>query len=180
MDLSLRMATFPRHGHLVTAFFPNVWELFKQKKLYHLQEEQILVYKGKKYSGEEALVDVDKLEDESRFVNNIIDALGYIQPDFLFFKENSFVQSHNTLKTAGVPDLVVEVWSDTNEDIERDFKFRIYSSSEKCEHWYLEQDSNMVQCYLGDKELEVQNLNNVLETTKGIKFDLRHLALETK
>ena len=178
MDLSTRMATFPRHGHLVMSFLPNIWELFRNKTVYPLQEEQILVFKGKKYSGEEVLVDVDELEDKTKFVTKIIDMLGYVQPDFLFFKENTFIQSTSTLKTAGVPDLVVEVWSDTNDPIERDFKFRIYSSNDKCEHWYLEQDSNIVQCYLGTLGLPTQNLTDILKTTRGIEFDLRHLALE--
>ena len=177
MDLSAKMATYPRHGHLIMSLFPNILNLFKEGLVYPLQEEQILVYSGKKYSGEEALVDAGDLADEDKFVNKIIDSLGYIQPDFLFFKDNRYIQSSNGLKTAGVPDLVVEVWSDNNDRWERDFKFRIYSSSEKCEHWYMEQDMNQVERFLGKTKLTSATIKEVMHTTKGIAFDLRHLAL---
>ena len=177
MDTTTKMATYPRHGHLVTAFFPNVVDLFKRKELYHLQEEQILVFRGKKYSGEETLVDVDNLENKEVFITDVIDTLDFIQPDFLFFKKNKFLQSHNTLKTAGTPDLVVEVWSANNEQAEREMKYRVYSSSDKTEHWYLEQDSNIVQCFVGKEELRPQSLKEVLFTLDKIQFDLRHLAV---
>lgn len=177
MDLAAKMATFPRHGHLVMSLFPNILELFKEKKVYPLQEENILVFFGKKYSLEETLVDVSNLHDVEHFREKVIDTLAFVQPDFLFFQENKFVQSNNTLKTAGVPDLIVEVWSDSNDQYEREFKFRLYSSNQNCEHWYLEQESNRVEKFLGTQKQATQTLNEILVTTKGIKFDLRYLAL---
>ena len=177
MDLSTKMATFPRHGHLVMGFFPNILELFKNNEVYPLQEEQILVYKGKRYSGEESLIDVEKIVDMQKFRGIAIEELGTIQPDFLFFKDNAYVQSLNTLKTAGVPDLVVEVWSESNDLEEREFKYRVYSSSGKCEHWYLTQNSNEVECWLGKEKLKTQTLKRILKTSKGVEFDLMYLAL---
>ena len=177
MDNTVKIATFPRHGHLVTAFFPNIWEMFKRKEVYHLQEEQILSFKGKKYSGEEKLIDIDYLENKSDYISYGIDVLDFVQPDFLFFKDNKFLQNQNGLRTIGIPDLVVEVWSINNDKEEREFKTRLYSSSNKCEHWYLEQDSNYVKCMIGDTILPTQNLHEVLLTQKGIRFDLRNLAL---
>ena len=179
MDNTPNAVTFPRHGHLVTGFFPNVWEMFKKKELYHLQEEQILAFNGKKYSGEEQLIDITLLDeiDKTRLVRSGIDTLDFVQPDFLYFKNNVFLQSTNLLRTIGVPDLIIEVWSDNNYEHERDMKFRLYSSSPKCEHWYLSQDSNIVQCYIGRQELIPQSLKNILVTLDNIAFDLRHLAL---
>ena len=175
MDLSLNMATLPRHGHLTSSFFADVKDLFKKGLLYPLQEQHYLAYLGKKYSGEERLIEPTYF---SRYTDTLFEELGRVQPDFLFFKDNKYIQNKTTMITLGIPDLVVEVWSDSNDDIERMFKQRIYSSSDKCEHWYLEQNSNLVKCYLGKKQLKDQTLLDFLVTTKGIKFDLRYLALK--
>ena len=177
MDSTTKMATFPRHGHLVTAFFPNILDMFKNKQIYYLQEEQILVFKGKKYSGEEELIDPKELTDTETYIDQVVDLLDYVQPDFLFFKKNKFLQTKNTLKTVGVPDLVVEVWSANNDEHEREMKFRLYSSKESCEHWYLTQTSNEVACYIGKKKIPTQYLTDVLRTQDGITFDLRYLAM---
>ena len=177
MDSTTKMATFPRHGHLVTAFFPNILHLFKNKQIYYLQEEQILVFKGKKYSGEEELIDPIEISDIETYIEQVVDLLDFVQPDFLFFKKNKFKQTKNTLKTIGVPDLVVEVWSQSNDEHEREMKFRLYSSKENCEHWYLTQTSNEVACYMGKTKLPTQYLTDILKTNDGITFDLRYLAM---
>ena len=177
MDSTTKMATFPRHGHLVTAFFPNILQLFKNKQVYYLQEEQILAFKGKKYSGEETLVDPTEIPNLDAYIEQAVDLLDFVQPDFLFFKKNKFAQTINTLKTIGVPDLVVEVWSASNDEHEREMKFRLYSSRENCEHWYLTQTSNEIACYMGKKKLPNQYLTEVLRTQDGIEFDLRYLAI---
>ena len=171
MEQLLRMGTYPRHNHLVSSFFVEVGHLFKKKEVYPLQENCFLVHYGKKYSGEERLVDALALSDLT-----VIDELGVIQPDFLLFQHNKFVQSGSTLRTAGIPDLVVEVWSKSNDNLEREMKFRIYSSSPICEHWYLTQDSNIVECFKGTKALTNQNLTHILRSTSGLEFDLTHLA----
>ena len=177
MDMTLKMATFPRHGHLVTGFCPYIIDLFKMGKLYYLSEEQLLAFRGKKFSGEEELINANEDVFNEKFVSEGIDLLDCVQPDFLFFMKNKFIQTKNTLRTIGVPDLVVEVWSAGNEFPEREMKFRLYSSSPLCEHWYLEQDSNDVQVFKGFNKLGAQNLKNILITTDGIEFDLRYLAL---
>ena len=177
MDSTIKMAAYPRHSHIVMSLFPNVLDLFKQKRLYPLQEENILVFRGKKYSGEEELIDVEQLGNICEFLEFGVDLLDYVQPDFLFFMNNSFLQTRTQLKTIGVPDLVIEVWSAGNEQIEREMKFRVYSSNEKCEHWYIEQNFNTVECYLGKQKLKNQSLEEIMTTQHGIEFDLRHLAL---
>ena len=176
-DTTLKMATFPRHGHLVMSFLPYVFDLFRQKKLYPLQEEHVLVFRNKKYSGEECLIDATFLEDKNHFVTKVIDLLDFVQPDFLYFKNNSFVQSRNTLRTAGCPDFILEVWSDLNESYEKEMKHRVYSSSPKTEHWYIHQDSNIVECWLGNNQLPTQTLLAPLYMQDNTYFDLRHLAL---
>lgn len=171
-DQLLRMGTLPRHNHLVSTFFGNIFSLFQKKELYPLQENCYLVLYGKKYSNDERLVDPNTLSDIS-----ILEELDVIQPDFLLFQHNPYVQSPSTMRTAGIPDLVVEVWSKSNDSLERDMKFRIYASHPGCEHWYVEQDSNVVKCFKGKDPLPDQNLKDMLRTTTGLEFDLTHLAL---
>ena len=107
----------------------------------------------------------------------VIEELDFVQPDFMLFGRNPFVQSANTLKTAGIPDLAVEVWSMSNTQEERAMKHSLYSSHPRCEHWYLTQDSNKVECWLGKEKLKPQLLTNVLATRQGIEFDLRYLTI---
>ena len=46
-DYTTNMATMPRHGHLVSTFFASIFPLFKEKKVYALQEQHALVFYGK-------------------------------------------------------------------------------------------------------------------------------------
>ena len=172
MDNLLRMGTYPRHNHLASSFFSDIFHLFKKKLVYALQENCYLAFLGKKYSGDERLLDASDISDL-----DLLEELDVIQPDFLVFKDNLYVQSRSTFKTAGIPDLVVEIWSKSNDKLEKEMKFRIYSSSEKCEHWYLTQDSNDVECYIGKNRLSNQSISEKLRTRSGLEFDLTHLAL---
>ena len=178
MDYLLEMATTPRHNHLVSSFFADVYDLFKMKKVYPLQEQCALVYWGKKHSGDEKLVKLDEIEDVELFRNEVIEELDFVQPDFMLFKQNKFVQNRNTLRTAGVPDLVIEVWSKRNTQLEKDLKERIYSSSNACEWWTLNQNDNQVRCRVGKEKRPDQTLKGVLKACNtGLEFDLRHLAV---
>ena len=172
MDQLLRMGTLPRHNHLVSSFFADIFHLFKKKQAYPLQENCYLAIYGKKYSNEERLVDPKTVTDIT-----VLDELDVVQPDFLLFQHNPYIQTPSTLRTAGIPDLVVEVWSKSNDQLEREMKFRIYSSHPGCEHWYLTQDSNEVKCFKGTAMLPNQSLTSVLRTTRNLTFDLTHLAL---
>ena len=172
MDNLLRMGTYPRHNHLASSFFSDIFHLFKKKIVYPLQENCYLAFHGKKYSGDERLIDASEILDL-----DLLEELDVIQPDFLVFKDNPFIQSKSTFKTAGIPDLVVEIWSKSNDRLEKEMKFRIYSSSDLCEHWYLTQDSNDVECYIGKKKLPNQTISAKLITRSGLEFDLTHLAL---
>ena len=101
-----------------------------------------------------------------------------VQPDFFMFTyDNPYIKNRSETRIAGRPDLIVEVWSEGNLSLERERKFMLYSSSPVTEHWYIEQDSNDVACFLGKEKLSDQNLLHVLKTHKGLEIDLTHLAL---
>jgi Uma2 family endonuclease len=95
----------------------------------------------------------------------------------MIFKSNLYVENKRQTRTAGQPDLIVEVWSDGNQESERDFKKYLYSTSPLTEHWYIEQHSNEVECYIGKNRIGGQSLKEILVTRSGLKFDLRYLSI---
>jgi Uma2 family endonuclease len=109
---------------------------------------------------------------------NILDDLEFIEPDFMLFYKNSYMQNKRGTRIAGYPDLIVEVWSDSNTKADKEQKFAIYSNSDNItEHWYINQESNDVTCYIGQNQLESQSLERPLKTKSGLIFDLTDIAL---
>jgi len=106
-----------------------------------------------------------------------INLLALTTPDYMHFSTNQFIINDNETRIAGFPNLVVEVWSKSNSDIDKEFLKYLYSTSDEIEHWYIEQDSNTVECWYGDKRTDDKNLKDILKTRDGIEFDLRYLKL---
>jgi len=159
-------------------FSGTVLDLLRKKEVYALSEECSLVYWGKKTEPANlSLVDISEIEDLVKFRESVIDDLYYVQPDFMLFKNNPYVENKRQTRTAGCPDLIVEIWSDGNSKNDRAFLQNLYATSNITEHWYIEQDSNEVECYLGRGRIENQSLTDILSTRAGLKFDLRYLAV---
>jgi len=159
-------------------FSGSIIDLIRKNEVNALQEECALVYWGtKKNSNGFNLVDVISIKDKNNFIENTLSELEYVQPDFVLFKNNLFIENKRQTHTAGQPDLIVEVWSESNSENDRAFLQNLYATSEITEHWYIEQDSNEVSCYYGKNRLENQYLTNILVTRDGVKFDLRYLAI---
>ena len=178
MEHIIEMGTTWRHQDILGNIHQNIVTSFsnayRKKDIVALQEQLALCYYG---SGRELelleLVDVT----QANFHAESIDLLNVIYPDYMLFKDNKYVVNNNKTRFAGQPDLVIEVWSDSNTDRDKIFKQTIYASSPITEHWYIEQDSNIVKCMLGKEVLKDQSLKNTLVTQGGIAIDLRHLAL---
>ena len=179
MDNIMPMATTGRHTRLTSTFFGRILDLMEKKEIYALQEENALVHWGKKGKNGDFkyLVDIDDIDNVDDFLKITINELDYVQPDFFLFKNNKYLHNERETRIAGYPDLIVEVWSKDNSKIEREFKLELYSTSPITEHWYIDQDSNEVICYLGNSRIENQCLTDVLVTRGGLKFDLRYLAI---
>ena len=179
MDKVITLSTTTRHNELVGTFFSDLLALRKRKEVYALYEECPLVYWGKPNEEHSlGLVEIETLKDTEYFRTVTIEELSKVQPDLMvFMKDNPFLKNDIGTRTAGRPDLVIEVWSEGNSDIDKNFKKNLYSTSEITEHWYVEQDSNAVDCYLGQNKIAAQDLRNILVTVKNIKFDLKFLAL---
>jgi len=159
-------------------FSGTVLDLLRKKEVHALQEECALVYLGTKDlpNGFE-LVDITSIDDTEYFIENVITELEYIRPDFVLFKNNPYLENQRQTRTAGRPDLIVEVWSESNTKNDKAFLQNLYASSDITEHWYIEQDSNDVSCYIGKNQIENQTLTDILVTQCGLKFDLRYLAI---
>ena len=174
------MSTTTRHNNLIRQVCADavarLKELLVLKQANLFSEEIPLVYWGKGDSWTR-LVDIDKLEDENYFVAEVMNDLKYVMPDFMLFKNSSYLENERQTRIAGRPDLILEVWSKWNVEEERDFKRGLYSSSEITEHWYIEQENNVVECYKGAVRLPDQNLSDILRSRDGIEFDLTYLAL---
>ena len=180
MDAFMPMSTTRRHNRIINEFVLKLPFIAEFNKIDFFTSECALVHWGQKRKLGEmcSLVDISELEDIDDFKKTTINHLECVQPDFMLFKNNpSVVNIYETL-TAGCPDLLIEIWSKGNSKSERDFKKALYSTSDKTEHWYIEQDSNKVTCFLGKKKLPTQSLLNVLRTNNGIEFDLREMAIK--
>lgn len=172
------MSTTVRHNKLTTTLISSVIDLLRKKEAHALSEECSLVYWGRNTEPASLkLVDLNEIPDMRKFTESTIEDLYFVQPDMMLFKSNPYVENKRQTRTAGQPDLLVEVWSDGNLQSERDFKRYLYSTSGITEHWYIEQDSNELVCYFGRERLKSQFLDNVLVTLGGLKFDLRYLAI---
>lgn len=178
MDIIMPMSTTVRHNRIIQTLTGRLLDKIENNELHALSEECSLVHWGKiSEPSSISLVDIKEIEDMQKFKEATIEDLYYVQPDLLVFKSNPYIENKRQTKTAGQPDLIVEVWSDGNSKSDRDFKKYLYSTSNITEHWYIEQDSNEVICYLGKSKLENQCLSNILVTRGGLKFDLRYLAI---
>ena len=178
MDNIFEMGATIRHGHTISAFFSEVWEKVKAKELLVIPDSCSLVYSGEKIEPDMInLIDVCAVEDVEYFREHIINNLKYVQPDFILFKNNKYIKNDKETRIAGCPDLIVEVWSEDNSDKDRAFKKYLYSTSGITEHWYIEQNSNIVECWYGDKRTGDKNLADILVSRDGIEFDLRYLKL---
>ena len=173
------MGTTHRHNELSLSFFGNLFELIKNRKIVILGENVSLVHFGRKGRGEICrLVDISKFNDIelNKFKSGLINDLEVIQPDFCMFYKNPHCKNERDTRLAGIPDLIVEVWSESNDEIDIQIKKSLYSESDT-EHWYITQDSNLVECFIGNQEVKSQSLTDILVTKVGLKFDLRYLAI---
>jgi len=178
MDNIMQMSTTNRHNKIIRKLTTAMVEFEEQKKAHMLQEECALVHWGKKSKNDFiSLVDITEIEDMERFKDYAIYELSYVQPDFVLFKDNVYITDNRDIRTAGQPDLIVEVWSDGNKKAEKIFLQDLYATSDITEFWQIEQNANTVICSIGETKLPNQCLTNILKTQKGLEFDLRYLAI---
>ena len=176
MDNILQMSATKRHGLITKLLNSATVNLLFNDELIDFSESVSLVYYGTKKSLDSCrLITAEELEEE--LTDDIIYELNYVVPDYMYFKKNKYIINKRETRVAGCPDLIIEVWSDSNILDDRGFKKYLYATGEMTEQWYIEQNSNVIECYYGTKRLDDKNLNDVLVSRDGVEFDLRRLKL---
>jgi Uma2 family endonuclease len=179
MDNFLFSATSIRHNDIVTELSDSTKILRKKKEIRTLMESCALVYWGESRDSQVSLINIEDIEDVEKFQSSGMDKLNFVQPDYVVFrKDNLYLINNNNNRIAGRPNLIIEIWSDGNTKNDRAFLHYLYSTSPATEHWYIEQDNNIVECYLGKSKLSNQNMQNILKTQDGLEFDLRDAAIK--
>jgi len=171
MDTSPKlMATTDRHSELIDFLTGSLFPKRLTGELVFWSDTVALVYE------DDALINVDDMNNvDKQRLQNRMGILNFKEPDLMVFHNHLYLNNRYNTRKAGCPDLIVEVWSASNEMEHRDHKFNVYASSPTTEHWYMEQESDLVKCYLGTKRLPDQHLRQILTTQSGLEFDLRLL-----
>jgi len=183
MESFMEMGTLGRHNEIITEVLLAIANLIKQRREIRIWHENYpLVYWGKRTELDTlSLIDISQIEDAEHFKEEVMITLRRVEPDFMLFDKNAYIENSvkdaKRSRVAGFPDLIIEVWSEENTKADREFKRFLYSTSPVTEHWYIEQDSNDVECYIGEEVLPRQSLKNILRTQNGVEFDLRYMAI---
>ncbi|MCL1987899.1 MAG: Uma2 family endonuclease [Firmicutes bacterium] len=172
------MSVSRRHDDILTDLLGELYVAGYKKSSHFSKEGRDLVYNDNFADNTAKLIDISKLTDINYFKNKSISSLEYVVPDFILFKENEYIENKKGTRTAGRPDLVVEVWSDGNDDIDILNKQNLYASSPVTEFWQIEQDSNIVKRSIGKTQLKSLSLTEDLYTESGITVNISHLALQ--
>ena len=166
----MTMGTTRRHMKILDWF--SGFAIKEQEKDYFVYgREQIALVEN--YG---ALIDVSELTDEKRQkVRNVMGKMKYTYPDFMIFKHNPVIINDQDTRYAGIPDLIIEVWSRTNSNEEKEQKRKLYRTS-KSEFWEINQDSPKVICWAKDGTKYEQFMNKPLVTPWKEEFDLTDLS----
>jgi len=169
------MANTRRHAELLQEISDELSIVRRTQGFTVYRENIALVHMGHRVKDPSllALIDIEEFDKSL-----VIDNLNYIQPDFMIFQDNPFLWNKKETRLAGCPDLIIEIWSDSDYPIDKQSKFLIYSNSNnKTEHWYIEQGNNEIECFIGKDKTQSQDLSAPLKTRTGLKFNLASLAL---
>ena len=178
MENVFEFGTTARHGDILDFLTISVGDLLKREELRKFSESASLSYYGDiKDLTLCRLIDVNEIQDPTLFLEDVINHLNFITPDYIHFKNNKYLINQIGTKLVGYPDLIIEIWSKSNYPADRQFKKFLYSTGDTTEHWYIEQDSNTIECWYGKERLEDKNMSDILVSRDGIEFDLRHWKL---
>ena len=170
------MSTTERHMQILAEIEFSIRSQFRSELLsgrYKLtQEQQDLVYNGKNEVRDYKLIDCSVVQ----IIPHIND-LSFVAPDLMLFTSNPYIQNDNKTKYAGCPNLIVEVWSKSNREDDIEFKKYLYASGKNTEHWYIEHNSDIVECCYEDRVIAKVSFSQILVTSGGISIDLSPLAL---
>jgi len=133
--------------------------------------EQIALVENK---GE--LVDISKYTELGiQTIKGSMNTMKFTYPDFMMFKDNPVLINESKTRYAGIPDLIIEVWSKSNPKSDRERKRLLYRTF-KSELWEIDQDSPVIVCWNKDHQMYEQHMDKLVKTPWGEKLDLTELA----
>ena len=122
------------------------------------------------------LVDVSKYTDLGiQTIRELMGSMDHTYPDFMIFKDNPVIINENRTRFAGIPDLIIEVWSRSNSESDREQKRKLYNTN-KSELWEINQDSPVIICWNKDGKRYEQHMDKSVTTPWGEELDLTELA----
>jgi hypothetical protein len=170
------MGTTERHMKILDALTINLLHGIKNDKAGNCKygREQLALVKN-----HEKLIDINQLTNiQIELVKKNINTMKIVQPDFFVFKNNKHIANEKITRYVGVPDLIVEVWSDTNTKNHRDRLRNLYVSS-GATFWEIEQNSPKVICW-NNQKAEEYLLKDIDSFPWGQKIDLIDLYHDVK
>ena len=169
----LTMGTTVRHMEILDAFTIFSDKKKQQDPKINTGREQIALV-----NNFDKLIDLSELTElDLRKVINNLGKLKYTYPDFMIFQDNPIIISNNETRYAGIPDLIVEVWSKANSKADREQKLSLYRTN-KSELWEIDQDSPIITCWDKNGKMYQQHMNKPVKTPWGEEIDLTKLAYD--
>jgi hypothetical protein len=168
------MGTTRRHMEILS-FIEKFFIDRHLKRELMVGREQIGLVKNK-----EQLIDVSVLSpSQQKIVLDNINQLKLVYPDIMIFKDNASLINFNNTRVAGIPDLVIEVWSEFNTISEREEKRKLFQTS-KSEFWEIQQNSIKIICWKQNGEEYEQFLDKPVVTPWGEVLDLYPLSVDAR
>ncbi|MCL2016346.1 MAG: Uma2 family endonuclease [Defluviitaleaceae bacterium] len=170
----LDMGTMPKHRALTGSIYSQLsryFDLFSTEEIIS-KEDCDLVYLGNRIEGG-FLADLETSAEN--YSSDVLNMMSVVIPDLMIFKKNPFLYNNTGVRVIGCPDLIVEVWSESNKLGEIQFKQQLYSTSNKTEFWQIYQDSDTITVTIGNQKLPTKSLKSKLTTQNGLEIDLQNV-----
>lgn len=174
MDHVKLMGTTKRHMKILSYLDKLFIDRSLNEELDYGREQVGLVFNDGK------LIDLSRLTKEGKkLVVQHMNQLKFIYPDFMVFKDNEKLENKNGTRFAGVPDLIIEVWSPFNSEDEKNEKRDLFRT-DKSEFWEIEQDSMRITCWSTSGDKYFQFLDKPVLTPWGESLNLYPLSNEVR
>ena len=162
---SLLMGTTEKHMKILDMLS----SIFIKKNYFYGREQIALAINKNK------LIDIDSLSKTNfASVKAHINRFKVVYPDFMIFEKNSYIINEKRTRVVGIPNLIIEVWSDSNSDEEKEEKRKLYKTG-RSEFWEIRQDSIWIDCHSADGKLYKQSIEHMLLTPWKDRIDLKDI-----
>lgn len=168
---TLTMGTTVRHMEILDVFTEFSNQKKRQDPTIKTGREQIALVEN---GGE--LIDVSAYTELGiQTIREVMSTMDHSYPDFMIFKDNPVIINEKRTRFAGIPDLIIEVWSESNPKPDRERKRKMYRTPQS-ELWEINQDSPVIICWKKEGKMYEQHMDQTVKTPWGEALDLTELA----